>query len=613
MLKIKNIIYIMVLAAVLSCLPAKVVHASEEYIRLGDLDIGTYVVDSSWDWHYRPGLDHFGEGYVWRVVWIVAGKDHFTPSLQTYQENGIGHVVLLSMDNVARHTYDNSMNRDGWGQTERHGSNNWFMSGTYNATTGIRQFLKRVFLDAFSEQFRSALFPVDVPYVPLKRGPREGRPSYETAYSFSSYELVFILSETELGGDGNRTFKTGEVLDYFKSDAKTKRRARGPIDFYYTRSVDTHYRNAVRMVCSTGDIGFGAVFSGQPGIRPAVALRDDVLVKAVWDTKVQGIDIGRPVYEIYWPLNARRISLDKQELVLLLGQSQELKATLDPEDSTDEIYWFSTDERVATVDANGKIEAAAPGSAQIIAYASNPYYNYDLKEDIYTVCSVRVKLSEKGDLPSFSVFDKDVFSIIRKPFDLLDLDLPSITEILSKQESVTIGPASAEMEMIMDNVVIDVNLTEEVLVVEDANLAGDIVQEVAQSAVLEETVKPQDEHAKEGAPEATSLSEPAEAKKITGATDGENGAGSNEVTNTAEAGASIEKEDESHISPSSALFMIDPQSLLSGKMEGLMAEYGLAGSIFSRIFLGMISFFEKIVLQVFLFIERAAATLINII
>ena len=60
------------------------------------------------------------------------------------------------------------------------------------------------------------------------------------------------------------------------------------------------------------------------------------------------------------------VSVDKETLELVEGDEAALTATVAPENATDKtIAWKSSDETVATVDANGKVVAVAPGDATI--------------------------------------------------------------------------------------------------------------------------------------------------------------------------------------------------------------------------------------------------------
>ena len=61
-----------------------------------------------------------------------------------------------------------------------------------------------------------------------------------------------------------------------------------------------------------------------------------------------------------------------ETLTLLTGASETLSVTVLPENATfKNVTWTSTDESIATVDANGKVTAVAPGTATIIAYSAD--------------------------------------------------------------------------------------------------------------------------------------------------------------------------------------------------------------------------------------------------
>ena len=58
--------------------------------------------------------------------------------------------------------------------------------------------------------------------------------------------------------------------------------------------------------------------------------------------------------------------LDASDLSLKVGESYQLKATLSPADSTEvKLYLETTDNKVVSVDGNGKLQAKSSGSAII--------------------------------------------------------------------------------------------------------------------------------------------------------------------------------------------------------------------------------------------------------
>ena len=74
------------------------------------------------------------------------------------------------------------------------------------------------------------------------------------------------------------------------------------------------------------------------------------------------------------------ITLDKTEGKLTVGNSHTNKATVAPEEVAAEttIEWSSSNEKVATVDSNGKVTAVSSGNATITATAGEESANYEV-------------------------------------------------------------------------------------------------------------------------------------------------------------------------------------------------------------------------------------------
>lgn len=74
------------------------------------------------------------------------------------------------------------------------------------------------------------------------------------------------------------------------------------------------------------------------------------------------------------------ISLDSNEGKLTVGNSHTIKATVAPEEVAAEttIEWSSSNEKVATVDSNGKVTAVSSGNATITATAGEESANYEV-------------------------------------------------------------------------------------------------------------------------------------------------------------------------------------------------------------------------------------------
>ena len=73
------------------------------------------------------------------------------------------------------------------------------------------------------------------------------------------------------------------------------------------------------------------------------------------------------------------VTLSQNEGILNVGKSFTLTATVTPEEAADTaVTWSSSDESVATVDANGKVTAVAAGSAAITATAGEQSATCDI-------------------------------------------------------------------------------------------------------------------------------------------------------------------------------------------------------------------------------------------
>ena len=98
------------------------------------------------------------------------------------------------------------------------------------------------------------------------------------------------------------------------------------------------------------------------------------------------------------------ITLDKTEGILTAGNTVTLNATVLPEEIADEtiVTWTSSDEKVATVDENGKVTAIAAGEATITANAGEKSTTYKLTVQAKKVVqnTTSSKSSNKGNTSS---------------------------------------------------------------------------------------------------------------------------------------------------------------------------------------------------------------------
>ena len=78
-----------------------------------------------------------------------------------------------------------------------------------------------------------------------------------------------------------------------------------------------------------------------------------------------------PVYIEGKSVPANKVNLSLETVNLEVGDTVTLKATVDPENTTDQLAWSSSNNTVATVDENGKVTAVGAGKATITAKAGN--------------------------------------------------------------------------------------------------------------------------------------------------------------------------------------------------------------------------------------------------
>ncbi len=97
----------------------------------------------------------------------------------------------------------------------------------------------------------------------------------------------------------------------------------------------------------------------------------------VGETKIKALSADGPSAEcvitvIPDVIPVEALTLEPTELVLKVGETSELTATITPEDATDKVItWVSGDETKATVSETGVVTAIAPGEVLIHASASN--------------------------------------------------------------------------------------------------------------------------------------------------------------------------------------------------------------------------------------------------
>jgi len=248
-------------------------------IPLSELPIGAWVVDPSWEWEFRLGVDYSnydeegvttGPGEVKPVTWIVVAKDHY---------DGIGsHVTLLSEELIGRYSFDSSTNREH--EYAQYGYNHWGDSGNANAAYRLRPWLNSTgihsgegFYQAFSESFKNAVLNTTLP-----------NKEWKNSTTYSTNDRVFLPSTTELGDSAhNYTYLIGLAYPYFSGVDSAERIAHigGETWEYWMRSPDSRFGSLVKFVFIDGGFYAGQAYYDGDGVRPALNLRADVMVSEI--------------------------------------------------------------------------------------------------------------------------------------------------------------------------------------------------------------------------------------------------------------------------------------------------------------------------------------------
>jgi hypothetical protein len=237
---------------------------------LGDLPIGTLVVDPTWKWEFRTSGGYTGNGEMKPVTWIVVAHSHY--------EMLEPHTTLLSQELIGKYCFDNSINRGH--NDDLYGYNHWGDGGAVNAACGIRLWLNSTgihssegFYRAFPGSFKEAILTTILPNKEWEKGD-----------SYKTKDKVFLPSSTELGDSSYdyRIRQIGVTYSYFKDAINAKRSAgfSGQPWYYWTRSPRSGYigRAGMCIVSYAGDFAFDYARHADCGVRPALNLKSDTLV-----------------------------------------------------------------------------------------------------------------------------------------------------------------------------------------------------------------------------------------------------------------------------------------------------------------------------------------------
>ena len=176
---------------------------------------------------------------------------------------------------------------------------------------------------------------------------------------------VYLLGDSTLmfyspdAGLGNRSFNTKiEDLNWHHIAVVVRQ---GTMYFYVDGRQTAAFANTALPARTTMPFYFGGTAPENEGFIHNGALDDFRIYKrALTDEEI------KQMADVQSSVSVKSVSLDKETAELEEGDSLTLVATVLPENATNKnVTWSSSDDKVATVDATGKVTAVAEGEATI--------------------------------------------------------------------------------------------------------------------------------------------------------------------------------------------------------------------------------------------------------
>ncbi len=129
-------------------------------------------------------------------------------------------------------------------------------------------------------------------------------------------------------------------------------------EYQFTATVEPENASYKNITWRSSDDSVVSV--GQDGLIKAVAVGNATIY-----AKADAIEASCAVHVV---ISVQDIVLNKESLSLVEGQTEQLYASIIPQNATDQlIYWSSSDEKIANVSETGVVEAVSEGSAIITA------------------------------------------------------------------------------------------------------------------------------------------------------------------------------------------------------------------------------------------------------
>lgn len=147
-------------------------------------------------------------------------------------------------------------------------------------------------------------------------------------------------------------------------------RASEPVVYYQSLNLKKGWQTGTKpAVLCTIQPGKSAYVAAPVGTNINVETEDGEVVLTIPTCKA-GAEYPVTIEENNIPVE--KITINNNESSVVKGQTLQLSATVAPEDATNkELNWSSSDEKVATVDKNGKVKGIALGVATITATATD--------------------------------------------------------------------------------------------------------------------------------------------------------------------------------------------------------------------------------------------------
>ena len=239
--------------------------------------------------------------------------------------------------------------------------------------------------------------------------PETGWRRYDDTDTRILYSSNFIrVSENNSYKGNNTTTTTGGTIEFRFNGTKLRIVAFTNYDKSNNHTITIDNNDPV--VFST----YRSSYLGQVLVYEITGLTDEVhkvIIDANKNMSWDAIDIDENGYLIdESTVNASEISLNKTSLNLNVGQTEDLIATVKPDDAENKsVTWSSSDESIATVDENGKVTAIKEGSVTVTAKTADG-------TNLTATCAVNVITnnesitveSEKDKLALNSEFTTDI-------------------------------------------------------------------------------------------------------------------------------------------------------------------------------------------------------------